>query len=56
MKFEFDVVQRNRTWTLISRSPDDNMTNTIWVFKVKQNEDGIVERLKECLVANGMRK
>lgn len=52
---EFNALQDNRTWTLVSRLPDDNVINTKWVFKVKPKADGTVERFKARLVANGMR-
>lgn len=46
----------NGTWELSPRSSNDNVINSLWVFKVKQREDGFVEQLKACLVANGMRQ
>lgn len=32
------------------------MINTKWIFKIKTNEDGSIERFKARLVANGMRQ
>lgn len=55
MKDEFDALVKNDTWSLIPRSPEDNIINTKWFFKVKQREDGSIKHYKACLVANGMK-
>lgn len=54
MTIAIEALKRNGTWRLIDRSPNDNAINCHWVYKVKQKEDGSVERLKARLVANGM--
>lgn len=41
---------------MIPRSKDNNVIDTKWVFKVKYNEDGSVERYKARVVANGIRQ
>lgn len=56
MQLEIEALHLNQTWTLIDRSPLDNVINSKWVFKVKQNPDGSIERLKACLIANGIRQ
>lgn len=56
MAEEFDALVKNNTYELIQCLPIDNVINNKWVFKVKQKEDGMVERLKARLVANGMRQ
>lgn len=53
MSMEFNAIQKNDTWELITWIPSDNIINSMWVFKVKQKVDGIVEHLKAHLVANG---
>lgn len=55
MESKFQALQKNQTWTLLAQSNDDNIINTKWVFKVKQQEDGIVERYKMRWVTNEMR-
>lgn len=47
MTAEFSALQKNNTWVLNPRSEADNI-------KVKQKEDGSVQRYKAWLVANGM--
>lgn len=40
MKDEFEALFKNNIWVLIPRLANDNVINTKWVFKIKQNEDG----------------
>lgn len=55
MKAKFEALRKNMsTWELIPRLPANNVINDNWVFKVKQNKDGSMERYKARLVANGM--
>lgn len=56
MEDEVCALQKNETWTLILRQIEDIIIATKWVFKVKQNHDGSIERYKASLVANGMRQ
>jgi len=56
MKEEFDALIRNQTWKLVPRTTRDRIINTQWVFRVKQAEDGKIERCKARLVANGLRQ
>jgi hypothetical protein len=45
--------KRNEVWELVERSSDKNVIGTKWVFKNKQDQDGIVVRNKARLVAQG---
>lgn len=51
---EFEALKKNGTWELYPLSLDDNVINSLWVFKIKQHEEGFVESFKACLVSNDM--
>ena len=44
--------ERNQMWTLVER-PNTNIIGTKWVFRNKQDENGVVTRNKARLVAQG---
>jgi hypothetical protein len=44
--------KRNQVWTLVER-PNTNIISTKWVFRNKQDENGVVTRNKARLVAQG---
>ena len=46
-------VMSNHTWDLVELPEGKNVVGSRWVFKVKHNADGTVERFKACLVAQG---
>jgi hypothetical protein len=50
---ELNNSKRNQVWELVERSKDHNMIGTKWVFRNKQDKDGIVIRNKARLVAQG---
>ncbi|XP_014757872.1 uncharacterized protein LOC106866719 [Brachypodium distachyon] len=52
MHEELNNFKRNQVWTLVER-PRQNVIGTKWVFRNKQDEDGIVMRNKARLVAQG---
>ena len=54
MHEELNNFERNKVWTLVKRSKDcRNVIGTKWIFKNKQDENGIVIRNKARLVAQG---
>ncbi|KAK1664145.1 hypothetical protein QYE76_052304 [Lolium multiflorum] len=55
MQEELECFTRNEVWSLVERLKDHriNVIGTKWVFKNKQDEDGIVIRNKARLVAQG---
>ena len=53
MHEELNNFTRNQVWDLVERPMNYNVIGTKWVFRNKQNEDGIVVRNKTRLVAQG---
>uniref|UniRef100_A0A2N9GZ91 Reverse transcriptase Ty1/copia-type domain-containing protein n=1 Tax=Fagus sylvatica TaxID=28930 RepID=A0A2N9GZ91_FAGSY len=53
MNVEFDALLKNHTWTLVPPSPPQNIVGCKWVFCIKRNADGSIERYKARLVAKG---
>jgi hypothetical protein len=52
MHEELNNFKRNQVWTLVER-PETNVIGTKWVFRNKQDENGVVIRNKARLVAQG---
>lgn len=53
MDEELDALAKNTTWTLVSRPPNIRPIKNKWVYKVKLDPQGNVERYKARLVAKG---
>ncbi|KAG7599135.1 GAG-pre-integrase domain [Arabidopsis suecica] len=53
MDNEVDALEETETWTICTLPPDKTPIGCKWVFKVKFNSDGSVERYKARLVAKG---
>lgn len=53
MKDEMSALEKNHTWDVTSLPPGKKPIGSKWVFSVKQNEDGKVQRYKARLVARG---
>ena len=52
MQEELNNFTRNDVWSLVER-PRQNVIGTKWVFRNKQDENGVVTRNKAKLVAQG---
>jgi hypothetical protein len=52
MQEELNNFKRNQVWTLVER-PKTNVIGTKWVFRNKQDENGVVTRNKARLIAQG---
>ena len=52
MQEELNNFTRNEVWSLVER-PKQNVIGTKWVFRNKQDENGVVTRNKARLVAQG---
>ncbi|KAI1003447.1 hypothetical protein K3495_g4758 [Podosphaera aphanis] len=50
---EMDALRRSDTWSIVPRPNDRSIVGLRWVFKVKHNADGSIERYKARVVAKG---
>jgi hypothetical protein len=53
MRAKIDALKANYTWTLTAFPPNKKPIGCKWVYKIKYNPDGSVERYKARLVAKG---
>ena len=51
MTREYNAIMTNDTWELVLSHPSQNLVGYKWVYKVKHNSDGMMERHKAKLVA-----
>jgi histone deacetylase 1/2 len=56
MNDEYSALMKNNTWQLVPPHSGINVIDSKWVFKVKKNSDGSIERYKARLVAKGFRQ
>lgn len=53
MQEEYDALQTQGTWVLVSPPTNRSIFCCKWVYKVKKNLDGSIARYKARLVAQG---
>lgn len=53
MEKEIDTLILNDTWEVVKLPPGRKALHYKWVYNVKQNSDGTIERLKARLVIRG---
>ena len=53
MESEMKSLKENETWDLVPRPSGKNIVGSRWVFKIKHNSDGSIQRYKSRLVAQG---
>ena len=53
MELEFQSLIENKTWELVPLPKDRKSIGCKWIYKIKYNADGSVERYKARLVALG---
>lgn len=56
MQSEYDAFIKNNTWKLVPCTDDMNQITYKWLFRVKYNKDGSMERYKARLVARGFQQ
>jgi hypothetical protein len=50
---EIATLKKAGTWNLIERPANTNVVNCKWVFRIKKNSEGGIEKYKARLVARG---
>lgn len=53
MKQEYGSLIANNTWSLTTLPANKKTVGRIWVFRIKENPDGTINKYKACLVAKG---
>ncbi|KAL0431927.1 UNVERIFIED_CONTAM: Retrovirus-related Pol polyprotein from transposon TNT 1-94 [Sesamum radiatum] len=53
MAKELEALEQNHTWTLESLPSSKKAIRSKWIYKIKYNSDGSIERYKARLVAKG---
>lgn len=53
MDKELTALQENNTWEIVSPPPGKKVVECKWVYKVKYNADGSIDKFKARLVAKG---
>lgn len=53
MKAEYDALMSNGTWSLVPLPSNRQVIGCKWVYRIKENPDGTVNRYKARLVAKG---
>ncbi|CAL8152291.1 unnamed protein product [Prunus armeniaca] len=53
METELEMIEKNDTWELVKRPSDKPIVGVKWIYKVKLNLDGSVQKNKARLVAKG---
>lgn len=51
MQEEFNALMRNQTWCLVLPTLNLKLVENKWVYRVKQNYDGSINKYKDKLVA-----
>lgn len=53
MQEEYETLMQNRTWKLVTRPKNEKVLSNKWVYKIKRNHDGSINKYKARLVAGG---
>lgn len=52
----YEALMKNNTWVLVPYKVGMNIVDNKWVFKVKRNLDGTIQRYKAQLVTKGFQQ
>ena len=50
---EYNYIVKNSAWEIVPRLVDKSLVGSRWIYKVKQDDDGSVEKYKARFVARG---
>ena len=53
MDEEIKMIEKNHTWELVDKPHDKDVIVLKWVYKIKYNKDGSIQKYKARLVAKG---
>ena len=53
MNEELISIEKNQTWKLVDFPKENKTVGLKWVFKIKYNEDGSIQKHKARIVAKG---
>jgi hypothetical protein len=53
MNEEIISIEKNQTWKLVDFPKENKTVGLKWVFKIKYNEDGSIQKHKARIVAKG---
>lgn len=53
MNEEINMIEKNNTWKLVEKPQDKEVIGLKWVYKIKFNEDGSIQKHKARLVEKG---
>ncbi|CAL1406644.1 unnamed protein product [Linum trigynum] len=53
MDAEISMIEKNKTWELVDQPEDKPVIGLKWIYKVKFNENGSIQKYKAQLVAEG---
>ncbi|KAK9116560.1 hypothetical protein Sjap_015507 [Stephania japonica] len=56
MENEYQALIKNGTWSLVPAHSSQNVVDNKWIFTVKKNSDGSINRYKARLVARGFKQ
>ncbi|GJZ49090.1 retrovirus-related pol polyprotein from transposon TNT 1-94 [Tanacetum coccineum] len=56
MKEEYDALMKTGTWSLVPRASTTNVVDGKWVYRLKRDKNGAINRYKARFVAKGCRQ